>query len=141
MHSLGKINYSRKTNSTVYDYSINTNDFANLWYSLHNDLGYPLKIDSRYKRAIIYNKQGLEKQIQQMITEVIGKELGQLADLVANDITAQIDSITQTASGKIVKTRSNNLGTTIASAIGKGLVNGFFNIIDSIIVPDDDYKK
>ena len=30
MHSLGKINYSRKTNSTVYDYSINTNDFANL---------------------------------------------------------------------------------------------------------------
>ena len=76
-----------------------------------------------------------------MITEVIGKELGQLADLVANDITAQIDSITQTASGKIVKTRSNNLGTTIASAIGKGLVNGFFNIIDSIIVPDDDYKK
>lgn len=76
-----------------------------------------------------------------MITEVIGKELGQLADLVANDITAQIDSITQTASGKIVKTRGSNLSTTIASAIGKGLVNGFFKIIDSIIVPNDDYKR
>ena len=141
MNSLGRIGYSRKTNNAIYDYSINTNDFANLWYSLHNDLGYPLKVDSRYKRAIIYNKQGLEKQIQQMIAEVIGKELGQLADLVANDITAQIDSITQTASGKIVKTRSSNLSTTIASSIGKGLVNGFFKIIDSMIVPNDDYKR
>lgn len=30
MNSLGRIGYSRKTNNAIYDYSISTNDFANL---------------------------------------------------------------------------------------------------------------
>lgn len=118
-----------------YNYYISQNDFASMWVKMHADLGYPLMTDSRYKRAIVYNKQGLEKRIQDMIIEVIGNNLQELADIVADDITAQLDSLTQTTGGKLVNTRrthSSNMTVLISKALSKGLVKGFNAILDDM---------
>lgn len=119
--------------SALYRYSIDTNSYAEMWYKMHHDLGYPLKVDSKYRRAIIYNKQGLEKQIQDMIQKVIGDNLGTLADIVADDITAQLNSLTQSANGQLVKSKTkSNMGTLIGKALGNGLVKGFNDILNDI---------
>lgn len=105
---------------------------------MHHDLGYPLKIDSRYKRAIVYNKSGLEKQIEEMISKVIGENLEKLADLVVDDITAQLNCLTQTANGQLIKSKSysSKLGSMIGKALGKGLVKGFSQILDDMTDPN-----
>ena len=101
---------------------------------MHHDLGYPLKVDSKYRRAIVYNKSGLEKQIQDMIQQVIGDNLESLADLVVDDITAQLNSLRQSANGQLVKSgiRSSNFGAMIGKALGKGLVKGFNDILNDM---------
>lgn len=101
-------------------------------------------VDSKYRRAIIYNKQGLEKQIQNMIVKCIEEAEKGLADLVAAEITAQLNSITQTTNGNIViggGNKSSNVTSMFATALGKGLVKGFFNILDDITIYDDNRRK
>ena len=88
--------------SATYNYAIETNEFANLWYKMHNDLGYPLKIDSRYKRAIVYNKQGLEQKIEKMITEVMKKNFDIFSDMITKDIENRLNNAIQTVNGNIV---------------------------------------
>ena len=102
---------------------------------MHHDLGYPLKVDSKYRRAIVYNKSGLEKQIQDMITKVIGEHLQELGDLVVDDITYQLNNLATSANGTIVRKsgiHTSNFGALIGKALGKGLVKGFNDILDDI---------
>lgn len=129
--------------NTRYSYIISESDLTNAYLQMRNDLGYPLMVDSKYRRAIIYNKQGIEKQIQNMITEVIEENATKMADLVINEVTMQLNSIKQLANGQIVSSggrRTNGLSTTIGTAIGKGLVNGFFKVIDDITCYDDNRR-
>lgn len=136
-----RIKQKNGTNAT-YSYAIDTNSYAELWHRLHNDLGYPLKVDSRYKRAIIYNKQGLEKQIQKMITEVIEKNLKELADMVADDITIQLNSLRPSANGNmIISNRNNSTISLFATSLSKGLVNGLSKIIEDITSYDDKNRR
>lgn len=139
-YQVGNIKREVHTGNALYDYAIDTNEFANLWYQMHKDLGYPLQIDSRYKRAIVYNKQGLEQKIQKMLEEVIGKNGQVLADIIANDINNKLDSLTQTANGKTVTSKSGS-SHILATALTKGLVNGFIKILDDITTPDDNYRR
>lgn len=126
--------------SNRYSYIIDEKDLTNAWLQFHNDLGYPLMIDSKYRRAIVYNKSGLERKIQQMIMEVMEENGKILADMIANDITNQLNNLTDTANGKLTTTKSNR-SFYLANAISKGLVKGFFKVLDDIIIPDDDYKR
>lgn len=129
--------------SQRYSYIINESDLTNAWLSFHDELGYPLMIDSGYRRAIVYNKKGLEKQIQNMINECIEKEAKELSDIIVNDITYQLNNITQSVNGTFIKggNSSFNLGGLIGKALGKGLVNGFFNILDDITDTDEERKR
>ena len=111
---------------------------------MHHDLGYPLKVDSKYRRAIVYNKSGLEKQIQDMIQQVIGDNLKELADVVADDITAQLNSLTTSANGQFIHksgVHTSNFGAMIGKVLGKGLVKGFNDILNDITDTDKRYKK
>lgn len=128
---------------STYQYILNTDDLTNAYLRLHDELGYPLQIESRYRRAIVYNKKGLEKRIQQMINDTIENAAKNLADIVVADITHQLNNITFAANGKAVVGgggSSFNIGGMIGHALGKGLVDGFFTIIDEI-TDNDDYDR
>lgn len=137
------MNYKNKNSGSAsnrYHYILNESDLTSAWLKFHNDLGYPLMTDSKYRRAIIYNRQGLEKQIEKMIANVIETELKDLADIVVADITYQLNNLTQTASGQLVKPNglhTSSMGSLIGRALGKGLVNGFSKILDDMTDTDD----
>ena len=98
--------------SNKYSYIISESDLINAWVKMHNDLGYPLMIDSKYRRSIVYNKQGLERQINNMIVECIKEATKDLTDIVVADIISQINSITQTTSGKVISKNNSYTGKT-----------------------------
>ena len=125
--------------SNKYSYIISESDLINAWVKMHNDLGYPLMIDSKYRRSIVYNKQGLERQINNMIVECIKEATKDLTDIVVADIISQINSITQTTSGKVISKNNSYTGKTnlFINALSSGLVNGFFKILDDITEYED----
>lgn len=128
--------------SSRYSYILDSNDLTNAYLQMRNDLGYPLMVDSKYRRAIVYNKQGLEKKIQNMINECIAEASKTLANIVVADINHQLNNITIAPNGKLtIGGGSNfNIGSMLGSALGKGLVNGFFTILDEI-TDNDDYRR
>lgn len=144
MNNLGRlVGHKVGSGLSTYQYILNTDDLTNAYLQLHDELGYPLQIDSRYRRAIVYNKKGLEKRIQDMINDTIEAAAKNLSDIVVADITNQLNNITMAANGKFVVGggKSFNLGGMLGHALGKGLVDGFFTIIDEITDNDDDYRR
>lgn len=118
----------------VYTYHMDPVEIYKDIVKMRQDLSYDLNIDSRYKRAIIYNKSGLEKELTEMVSRVIGENLETLGDLVVDDITAQLNSLTTDAHGQFVKSKSysSHLGSIIGKALGKSLVKGFNKFLDDI---------
>ncbi len=141
---LGNMSVLVGHNVNRYSLLLNTDDLTNAYLKMRNDLGYPLMLESTYRRAIVYNKQGLEKQIESMIAEVVGENFSKLTDLVANDVVNTLNTIHQLANGQVVlgtTSQSNKLSSLIGKALGKGLVKGlvkgFFDILDDITTYDD----
>ena len=121
-----------------YSFMIDRNDIISNYVKMRDELGYPLMIDSRNRRAIVYNKKGLEKKLNKLVDECIAKNIKILESVVADDITnsviSQLNSITQTANGTIVKggKSSSSFASMFGSAIGKGLVDGVGKILDDM---------
>ena len=147
-HHLGNI--SRQVGHDVtnrYSYIVSNDDLVNAYLKMRHELQYPLMVDSRNRRAIVYNKKGLEKQIQKLINECIVANIKELEKMVVDDILNEISNglngLTQTANGKIVIGKSNKSGSSatsmFASAMAKGLVMGVGKIIDDITNPK--YEK
>ena len=62
MNNLGRlVGHKVGSGLSTYQYILNSDDLTNAYLQLHDELGYPLQIESRYRRAIVYNKKGLEK--------------------------------------------------------------------------------
>ncbi len=144
MNNLGRlVGHKVGSGLSTYQYILNSDDLTNAYLQMRNDLGYPLMVDSKYRRAIVYNKQGLEKRIQEMINDTIEAAAKTLSDLVVADITHQLNNITMAANGKMVVGggSSLNMGKMLGSALGKGLVKGFFTILDEITDNDDNYRR
>ena len=149
-HHLGNI--SRQVGHDVskrYSYIVNQDDLTNAWLQMHNDLGYPLMMDSKYRRAIVMNKQGLEKKIAEMVNECIIANIKELENMVAedigNDIESMLNGLVQSANGAITlgKTSNRSGGSAtnrFASALAKGLVKGVGKIIDDITNPKEDRR-
>ncbi len=125
-----------------YSYILSSDDLTNAYLQMRNDLGYPLMLESTYRRAIVYNKQGLEKKIENMINNCLEEAAKNLSDIIVADITYQLNNITTAANGKIVVGggKSFNMASMLGSALGKGLVKGFFNILDDI-TDNEDYRR
>lgn len=130
--------------SSRYSYIVTENELTNAWLQMHNDLGYPLMMTSKYRRAIIYNKEGLEKKIQQMITECVKESSKELTNIMTTDVLAQLNNIVQDVKGNLVFGKGSYTGKTthlLAKAIGGGLVNGFFKVLDDITYKDDNRRR
>ena len=149
-HHLGNI--SRRVGRDVtnrYNYIVSSDDLTNAYLKMRHELHYPLMMDSKYRRAIIYNKQGLEKKIQDMINECIIANILELDKMIADDIVNEIanglSGLTQTANGKIVvgnRSRSNSSMTSMfVKSLAKGLVKGVGKIIDDITNPKYDKNR
>ena len=126
--------------SGKYHYIVNGNDFMNAYIQMRNDLGYPLMIDSKYRRAVVYNKKGLEKQINETLIKTIVDNIHLLDRMIMEDIANQINNIVQTPNGtvKLVNKSNNNSATKIfINAMVKGMVQGIGHIVEDMINPND----
>lgn len=131
-------NISRQVGHDVsnrYSYIVSSEDLTNAYLQMRDELGYPLMVDSRNRRAIVYNKKGLEKRIEQMIGDCIVANVKQMEEAVVedimNDLVMEINGLTQTVKGGGVIRKNKGLNM-VTSAIIKGLVNGVSKIIDDI---------
>lgn len=93
---------------------------------------------------MIYNKKGIEKQVEIMITNVISSLYRNLSsfvvDDVVNDIVYQLNNLVQTRKGTIViggNNKQSNKSDYIIKALAKGIVNGLESIIDNITGIDE----
>ena len=126
-----------------YSYIISSDDLTNAYVKMKDELGYPLMIDSKYRRAIVYNKKGLEKKIRETIDNCIIDNIMLLDRMVVEDIVTQLNGITQSANGKIIMGKtsvSNNTINLFSNALVKGLVNGVGKIIDDITNIEEERK-
>lgn len=142
LNNLGRlVGHNVGSGLSTYQYILNKDDLTNAYLQMRNDLGYPLMVDSKYRRAIVYNKQGLEKQIENMINNTIEDSFNKLSDLVAQDIANKVDNLLSASTGTIGGGNTSfNSAKMIGSVIGKGLVKGFFGILDSI-TDTEDYRR
>ena len=126
-----------------YSYIISSDDLTNAYVKMKDELGYPLMIDSKYRRAIVYNKKGLEKKIRETIDNCIIDNIMLLDRFVVEDIVAQLNGIMQSANGKIMIGKNNvssNAKNLFSNALVKGLVNGVGKIIDDITNIEEERK-
>ena len=121
-----------------YSFIVKHNDLIDNYLQMRDELGYPLMIDSRNRRAIVYNKKGLEKKIEQLVNKCITDNMKILENIVTEDIVNNVvnklSAITLSANGKInINNKSKtNMSSMLGSAIGKGLVDGIGKIIDDM---------
>lgn len=116
-----------------YSYIVSRDDLVNAYLNMRNELGYPLMVDSKHRRAIVYNKKGLEKKVQQIINETIINNIGMLDSAIVSDITNKLNSITQTANGTFAMGSSSNSALNVfASAMVKGVMKGFGEVLEDM---------
>lgn len=138
-------NLSRQVGHDVsgrYSYIVSQNDLINAYTQMRDELGYPLMMDSRKRRAIVYNKKGLEKQIQEKIINAIMENIQLLDRMIVEDITNQLNGLVQTANGTFTLGKNSGVGKSttnmFVNAMTKGLVKGVGSIIEDIVNPKDD---
>lgn len=127
--------------SNRYSYIISQNDLTNAYLQMKNDLGYPLMMDSKYRRAIVYNKEGLEKEISKMIDGCILANIKELEKMIvediSNDVETMLNGITQAQNGRVLMGKSNSKNASFtnifAKSLAKGLVKGVGKMIDDIV--------
>lgn len=140
-------NISRQVGHNVsgrYTYILNGNELLNAYVSMRNELGYPLMMDSKYRRAIVYNKRGLEKLIHEKIIKAIVDNIHLIDKMVVEDITTQLNGLVQTANGTFRQgSNSNSKSFTkmFIDGMVKGLVQGVGNIIEDITNPKDKRRR
>lgn len=138
-------NISRQVGSDVsnrYNFVVSNDELINAYLQMRNELGYPLMIDSKNRRAIVYNKIGLEKKIQQLINDGIVDNIKRLESTIANDIVdsvyKQLNGVIQNGNGKVISNSKTNIFT---DAMTKGVVNGIGRIFDDMMDINEDIKR
>ena len=132
--------------SRKYNYIIDQDDLTNAYLQMRNDLGYPLMMDSKYRRAIVYNKEGLERRITETINDCIMSNIKNIEDMIAedigNDIVNMMNGLTQASNGTIIlgSKHSSSVIGKFTNILAKGLVKGIGNVIDDLIYPRDNKR-
>lgn len=132
--------------SGKYSYIVSNDELTNAYLQMRNELGYPLMIDSKYRRAIVYNKQGIENKIQELINQSILSNIKLLEDTVAEDIVNavmnQIGGINNIVNNgyQVTKStikKSSSALSIFASAMAKTIIGGIGKMIDEFTNYDD----
>ena len=140
-------NISRQVGNDVsnrYNYIVSNDDLTNAYLQMRDELGYPLMVDSKNRRAIVYNKKGLEKKIQELINQSILSNIQLLERMIVEDvvssITMSINGIGKGSNGGTL-VKNNSATSMFASALAKGLVLSVGKLIDEITNPKERKKK
>lgn len=136
-HALGNI--SRQVGrdiSSIY-YQVNATDIINNYNVIREELGYPLMKDSKNRRVIVYNKKGIEKEIETIITNILLKELNDIVLLLVNDISYNMSDIISPIInyGKPKQIRTN-VSDIVIKQITNGIIKGVEEVIESIIIDE-----
>ena len=136
--------YSRTVGHDVgrrYSYIISGDKLTDEYIKMKNELGYPLMMDSKYRRAIVYNKKGLEKKIMDLVQKSVISNISEMEEIIANDVAddiiSQIEGLTQNSNGKMKKSSNNNSLNKFAKSLTKALFDGVNYIIDDILYGED----
>ena len=137
---LGNLSRSAGLNGATssYEYILSQNDLQNAWVKAHTDLGYPLKKESARDRYLIYNRQGLENEINKVLTELIQNDLETIVQLIKEDTTVAIqdilDSINVVNNNFVVGISStsttHNLSSKLGRLMGKAITKATKKIMD-----------
>ena len=131
-HHLGNLSRLTGTDcSSRYSYIISGNEFAKAYAQMRDELGYPLMMESKNRRAIVYNKKGLEKQITKLINDTIIENIKLIDTFVAQDIVNKVNGAIS-GSG-VAKGSTNAFASMLGSALGKGIVKGIGDILDDMM--------
>lgn len=123
--------------SVRYGYAVDKDSIVGRYMQMRSELGYPLVIDSRNRRAVVYNKKGVEKEIQKLIDKCVISEVKQMENMIANDV---VDLITYHLNGIPQynnNVKSNGVIRNISSAMVMGLAKGVVDIVDDMINNND----
>lgn len=124
-----------------YSYVVSGDELTDAYIKMRNELGYPLMMDSKYRRAIVYNKKGLEKKIMDLVQKSIISNINEIEEVIANDVAddiiMQIEGLTQNGNGKLIKSRNSNSLNRFAKSLTKALFDGVNYIIDDILYGKD----
>ena len=127
-----------------YNYIVSNDDLINAYLQMRNELSYPLMIDSKNRRAIVYNKSGLEKKIQQLINDGIVDNIKKLESTIASDIVDsvvnQLNGVTQGTNGKIVSNTKSKTNI-FTDAMSKGLMCGIGKIVEDMMDINERNKR
>lgn len=143
-------NISRQVGHPVtrYEYILSQNDLTNAWVQAHADLGYPLKKESYRDRYLIYNKKGLEAEINKIITALIVDNEKILINLIREDTTETVQDILNNINvinNQLVvnKTSSHraSFSNKVAIALGKAIVQASKKIVETITNSDNGRKN
>lgn len=146
-YHIGNLKRAVGNNSSgKYSYIVNNSELTNAYLQMRSELGYPLMVDSKYRRAIVYNKQGIENKIQELINQSIISNIKLLENIVAEDIVnavmSQISSMSNAINNGYIMTKntikkSGNTLSIFANALAKSIIGGMGRVIDDIINYDD----
>ena len=132
MGNIGRLSGSNLTNR--YSYIVSQDELVNAYLQMRNELGYPLMIDSKNRRAIVYNKKGLENKIQQIINKSIIDNIDMLDNVIVADITNKLNSITQDINGNLSAKNSgrNSMMNLLGNSIVKGIMKGVGDVLEDM---------
>ena len=122
--------------SLIADYD----DLTAAWVQFHNNLGYPLKKESYRDRYLIYNKQGLEQEIEKTISTALEEAASKIMDEVAagaiNEITAALQPLSANKGFSINLIRNNQRTsklTNMINEIARNTAKGVIKITENAI--------
>lgn len=131
--------------SGKYSYILSSNDLLKSYYNSKKDLAYSLRKEVKRDRYI-YNADGLQKDIADMVNEEIQKAEKEFVDMVSTDIVnavyAQINGAVSAVNGKgSTKVNTSKAASTFGKVLARGLISGLSKIFSSMMDTDTRERK
>jgi len=117
-----------------YSYIISSNELLKSFYNSKKDLSYPLRKEVKRDRYI-YNADGLQKDLVNLVNDVLQDVEKPFANMIASDIIAAVNTSVGAAAAKGTSS-SSKAAALFSKAFAKGIFGGLTKIIDSMF--DDD---
>ena len=137
-HHIGNLSRLVGHPVTRYEYMLSQDELVDAWVKAHAELGYPLKKQSYRDRYLIYNKQGLEKEIEKIITELIINSEKILVEMLREDATQVMqelaDSINVVNNQVVINKPSNqsSFGSKVGRYLGKAIAQATKKIVKEL---------
>ena len=120
-----------------YEYILSSNQLLKSYYESKKDLPYPMRKEVKRDRYI-YNADGLQKDLTDLVNDVLESEEKRISDIVSDDIVnmvyEKINGVVGAASGSNKSTSKTY--SMIGAMAARSIINGISAIMDDIRNPD-----